>query len=69
MTGHVAGHVTGQTWFGHVTFPWSRASEVPESWFVTLEEMERKMLNCLDVVPLEQIQRCVVIHLLFHSQT
>ena len=35
----------------------------------TLEEMERKMLNCLDVVPLEQIQRCVVIHLLFHSQT
>lgn len=35
----------------------------------TLEEMERKMLNCLDVVPLEQIRRCVVIHLLFHSQT
>ena len=35
----------------------------------TLEEMERKMLNCLDVVPLEQIWRCVVIHLLFHSQT
>jgi hypothetical protein len=35
MIGHVAGHVMGQTWFGHVTFPWSRASEVPESQFVT----------------------------------
>ena len=35
MTGHVAGHVTGQTRFGHVTFPRSRASEVPESRFVT----------------------------------
>ena len=39
MTGHVAGHVTGQTRFGHVTFPRSRASEVPESRFVTAEEV------------------------------
>ena len=31
----MAGHVTGQTRFGHVTFPRSRASEVPESRFVT----------------------------------
>ena len=37
VTGHVVGHVTGQTRFGHVTFPRSRASEVPESQFVTLE--------------------------------
>ena len=35
MTGHMAGHMAGQTWFGHVTFPRSRASEVPESRFVT----------------------------------
>ena len=35
MTGHVAGHVMGQTRFGHVTFPRSRASEVLESRFVT----------------------------------
>ena len=27
--------MTGQTRFGHVTFPWSRASKVPESRFVT----------------------------------
>ena len=35
MTDHVAGHVMGQTQFGHVTFPRSRASEVLESRFVT----------------------------------
>ena len=28
--------MTGQTRFGHVTFPRSRASEVPESRFVTI---------------------------------
>ena len=32
---HVAGHMMGQTQFGHVTFPRSRASEVPESRFMT----------------------------------
>ena len=31
----MADHVTGQTRFGHVTFPQSRASEVPESRFMT----------------------------------
>ena len=36
MTGHVADHVMGQTRFGHVTFPQSCASEVPESRFVTI---------------------------------
>ena len=30
--------MTGQTQFGHVTFPRSRASEVPESRFVTAAE-------------------------------
>ena len=36
VIGHMAGHVMGQTWFGHVTFPRSRASEVPESQFMTV---------------------------------
>jgi hypothetical protein len=27
----------------------------------TLNEMEKKMLACLDDIPLEQIQRCIVI--------
>jgi hypothetical protein len=35
MIGHVVGHVTGQIQFGHVTFPWSHASEVPKSQFMT----------------------------------
>ena len=36
VIGHMVGHMMGQTRFGHVTFPRSRASEVPESQFVTL---------------------------------
>ena len=32
----------------------------------TLEEMEKKMLECLDNVPLEQIQRYVTISYIFH---
>ena len=35
MSGHVVGHVMGQTQFGHVTFPQSCVSEVLESWFMT----------------------------------
>ena len=35
MICHMSSHATGQTQFGHVTFPRSHASEVPESQFVT----------------------------------
>ena len=56
MTGHVAGHVTGQTRFGHVTFPQSRASEVPESRFVTGPGHQRTTqdASCVDMVEEER---------------
>jgi hypothetical protein len=33
----------------------------------TLEEMERKMIGCLDDIPLDQIRRCVVPPFLFQD--
>ena len=37
--------MTGQTRFGHVTFPRSRASEVPESRFVTGPQFASKVMR------------------------
>ena len=45
--------MTGQTRFGHVTFPQSRASEVPESQFVTKDESK--------VVAIERRRGAVVV--------
>ena len=36
MIGYVVGHVIGQTQFGYMTFPQSRAVEILESQFMTL---------------------------------
>ena len=41
----MVGHMMGQTQFGHVTFPWSRASKVPESRFVTLTKPLNKIIH------------------------
>ena len=45
MPDHVTGHVTGQTRFGHVTFPRSCASKVLESRFVTADAYINKFIE------------------------
>ena len=58
MTGHVVGHVTGQTRFGHVTFPRSRASEVLESRFVTHSRM--KHVNIRAHFICDCVNKCII---------